>query len=191
MRRSRLMRASDAEARLERRDLHAVDELDARPRVLAQEQVPVEIDVVAERRDAAAGGDPEPRLEHAAEHHAHPQRPRRVRHADRLADAARLAELDVDAVRDLGAGPDVGERVTVLVHVDRDRRALLQRSPALVAGAEGLLAVLDADLRQLRERVERLVERPPLVDVDHQREVGDARERRARARRRGRRRRRA
>ena len=56
-----------------------------------EQEVPVEVDVVAERRDAAAGGDPEPRLEHAAEHHAHPQRARRVRHADRLPDPARLA----------------------------------------------------------------------------------------------------
>ena len=38
-----------------------------------------------------------------------------------------LRELDVDAVRDLGAAGDVGERVAVLVHVDRDRRAVLQR----------------------------------------------------------------
>ena len=110
---------------------------------------------------------PRPGLEHAPEHHAHAQRPRRVRHADRLADPARLRELDVDAVRDLGARRDVRERVAVLVDVDRDRRALLQRSPALVAGAERLLAVLDAELRELRERIERLVERPPLVDVDH------------------------
>ena len=46
--------------------------------------------------------------------------------------------------------------------------------PARVAGAERLLAVLDAELGELRQRLERLVERPPLVDVDLQRQVGDA-----------------
>ena len=57
---------------------------------------------------------------------AEPERARRVHHAHRLADPARLRELDVDAVRALGARGDVGERVAVLVDVDRDRRALLQ-----------------------------------------------------------------
>ena len=85
-----------------------------------------------------------------------------------------FAELDVDPVRDLRASLDVGERVAVLVDVDRDRRARLQLAPAGVAGAQRLLAVLDADLGELRERVERLLERPPLVHVDHEREVGDA-----------------
>ena len=42
-----------------------------------------------------------------------------------------LRELDVDAVRDLRARRDVGERVAVLVDVDRDRRALLQRRDRL------------------------------------------------------------
>ena len=36
-------------------------------------------------------------------------------------DAAGLRELDVDAVRDLGAGDDVVERMAVLVDVDRER----------------------------------------------------------------------
>ena len=173
------------------RHLDAVGERDARPRVVGDQQVPVEVDVVAERRDGAAGGDPEPRLDHAAEHDAEPERARGVRHPDRLADPARLRELDVDPVRDLGAGGDAVEPVAVLVDVDRDRRALLQRPPALVAGAERLLAVLDAELLQLRQRVERLVERPPLVHVDLERQLGDARGRRGRARRRARRRRRA
>ena len=91
-----------------------------------EQEVAVEVDVVAERRDGAAGGDAEARLDHAAEHHAEPERARRVRHPHRLADAARLRELDVDAVRDLRARGDVGERVAVLVDVDRDRRARLQ-----------------------------------------------------------------
>ena len=52
------------------------------------------------------GRDAEPGLDHAAEHHVQPERPRRVGHAHRLADAARLGELDVDPVRALGAGGD-------------------------------------------------------------------------------------
>ena len=58
-------------------------------------------------------------------------------HPHRLADAARLRELDVDAVRALGARGDVGERVAVLVDVDRDGRAALQLRPARVAGGSG------------------------------------------------------
>ena len=58
-----------------------------------------------------------------------PERARRVRHAHALADAAGLRELDVDPVRDLRAGGDVGERVAVLVDVDRDRRARFSSAP--------------------------------------------------------------
>ena len=70
------------------------------------------------------------------------ERARGVRHPHRLADPARLRELDVDPVRALGAGGDVGERVAVLVDVDRDRRAALQLGAARVARGERLLAVL-------------------------------------------------
>ena len=64
--------------------------------------------------------------------------------------------------------------MAVLVDVDRDRRALLQRPAALVARPERLLAVVDAELRELRQRLERLLERPPLVHVDLQRQLGRA-----------------
>src|SRR5207248_10691973 len=62
-------------------------------------------------------------------------------------------------------------RVAVLVDVDRDGRAALQLGPARVAGRQRLLAVLDVELRQV---VERLVERPRLVYVDLQRHAGHA-----------------
>src|SRR5712691_890864 len=94
--------------------LDSVDELDARPRILPQQEVTVEVDVVAETRHLAAGGDPEAGLDHAAEHDAQAEGARRVGHPDRLADPARLGELDVDPVRELRAGGDVGERVAVL-----------------------------------------------------------------------------
>ena len=113
-------------------------------------------------------------LDHAAEHDAEAERARSVRHPHRLADPARLRELDVDPVRDLGARGDVVEPVAVLVDVDRDRRALLQRPAALVARAQRLLAVGDAELRELRQRIERLLERPELVHVDLERQLGDA-----------------
>ena len=127
--------------------------------------------MVAERRHDAAGGDADARLDHAAEHHAETERPRGVGHPDRLADASRLRELDVDPVGDLGAARHVGERVAVLVDVDRDRRARPQLLGAGIAGRERLLDVRDAELDELRDRVERLVERPPLVHVDLQRQV--------------------
>ena len=84
------------------------------------------------------------------------------------------SELDVDPVRDLGTSGDVAQPVAVLVDVDRDRRALLERRAAFVAGGERLLAVGDTELRELRQRLERLVERPGLVDVDLERQPGDA-----------------
>ena len=140
--------------------------------------------MVAEARDLRAGGDAEPGLDHAAEHHAEPERARRVRHPHRLADPARLRELDLDPVRALGAGRDVGERVAVLVDVDRDGERRFSSGPSGVAGRQRLLAVLE---RHLREELERLVERPVLVDVDLERERRSRRGRRGRARGRARR----
>src|SRR2546423_5563636 len=133
---------SNAEAWPVRRALHAVDELDAGPRVLGEQQVAVEVDVIHQARDVRAGCDAETGLDHAAEHHAEPERTSGVGHAHRLADAARLCKLDVDAVRAFRARADVGERVAVLVDVDRDVRALLQRRAVRVAGLQRLLAVL-------------------------------------------------
>ena len=147
--------------------LDAVRELDAGPRIVGEQQVAVEVDVVAEARDLRAGGDPEAGLDHAAEHHPEPERAGGVRHPHRLADPARLRELEVDPVRALGAGRDVGERVAVLVDVDRDGRAALQLGAVRVAGRKRLLAVLE---RHLRQQLERLVERPVLVHVDLERQ---------------------
>ena len=67
---------------------------------------------------------------------------------------------------------NVGEAMAVLVDVDRNRRRGLQARTVGVAGGQRLLAVVDAELRELRQRVERLVERPVLVDVDLQRRLG-------------------
>ncbi len=77
-------------------------------------------------------------------------------------------------MRDLRARGDAVEPVAVLVDIDRDRRASLQRPAALVPSPQRLLAVLDPELAQLRQRLERLVERPPLVDVDLERQLGDS-----------------
>ena len=90
--------------------------------------------MVAERSDDAAGGDPEPRLDHAAEHHAEPE----CAAACAIRTASRMppdGELDVDPVRDLGTSGDVAQPVAVLVDVDRDRRARLERRAAFVAGS--------------------------------------------------------
>ena len=100
--------------------MHTVDELDARPRIVGEQEVAVEIDVIAKRRYVCAGRDAEARLDHATEHHAEPERPCRVGHAHRLADAARFGELDVDPVRTFRALRNVGERVAILVDEDRD-----------------------------------------------------------------------
>ena len=66
---------------------------------------------------------------------------------------------------------DVGERVAVLVDVDRDRRAPLQlaRRRGRRRGS-GCSQYSTPSCGELRERLERLVERPVLVDVDLQRQ---------------------
>ncbi len=84
-----------------------------------EQKVAVEVDVIAEWRHDATSGDPDPRLDHAAEHDPEAEGARGVGHPDPLPDAAGLRELDVDSVRDLGAVRDIGERVAVLVDVDR------------------------------------------------------------------------
>jgi len=77
---------------------------------VGQQQVAVEVDVVAETCDLRGRRDAQPGLEHAAEHDAEVERAGGVGHLDRLADAAGLRQLDRDPVRSLGAGRDV-ERV--------------------------------------------------------------------------------
>src|SRR5438876_11293387 len=119
----------DTEPWCVRGKLNAVHELDAGPWVLGEEQVAVEVDVIAEACHRGARGDPEARLDHAAEHHAEPERARGMRHADALPHPAGLCELDVDPVRALCARSDVRERVAVLVDVDRHGRACLQCRP--------------------------------------------------------------
>src|SRR5580765_861498 len=156
-------RVPDTESRSVGRKLNTILELNTRPRIVREQEVAVEIDVVAERRDVRAGCDAEPGLDHAAEHHAQVERACRVRHAHRFADPARLRELDVDAAPDLGAPRDRVERVAVLVDVDRDRRAALELDSLVRSGGKRLLAVLDVHLREV---LERLVKRPVLVHVD-------------------------
>ena len=129
--------------------LDSVVELHAGPRVFGEQEVAVEVDVVAQARDLCGSCDAETRLDHAAEHDAEVERARRVCHAHGLADAAGLRELDVDAVRPLGAGRDVAQPMAVLVDVDRDRRRGLQARTVGVAGRQGLLAVRDTELRKL------------------------------------------
>src|SRR5512132_1846805 len=103
-------RVRDTEPRGVGRKLDAVDEFDARPRIVGEQEVAVEVDVIAERRDVRARRDAEAGLDHAAEHHAEAEGARGVCHADGLADAARLRKLDVDSVRTLGAKRDGVER---------------------------------------------------------------------------------
>ena len=146
------------------------------------------------KRDAtcAAAEIPRPDFDHAAEHAAEPERARRVNHAHRLADAARLRELDVDPVRALGARGDVVERVAVLVDVDRHRRALLQLHARGVARRR-------AAARSTRRRAPRAAggtRAPPRGSTPRSRRPGAGdrprrRAPRARGRRRGRRGRRA
>ena len=94
-------------------------------------------------------------------------------HPDGLADAAGLRELDVDAVRALGARGDVRERVAVLVHVDGKRRprASAATPPGSPAGS-GCSTYSTPQPGERRDVLERLVELPVLVHVHHQRQLG-------------------
>src|SRR6476646_7780331 len=67
-------RVPDTESWSVGRKLNTILELDTRPRIVREQEVAVEIDVVAERRDVRAGRDAQPGLDHAAEHHAQVQR---------------------------------------------------------------------------------------------------------------------
>src|SRR5262245_9041516 len=95
------LRSADTEPRFGRRELNTVLERDARPGVVCDQEVAVEIDVVEEARDVRAGRDPEPGLDHASQHDAEPESARGVRDPNGLADPSRLGQLDVDAVRAL------------------------------------------------------------------------------------------
>src|SRR5215203_2224484 len=75
-----------------RRNLHAVYELDSRPRIFREQEVPVEIDVVEQRGDLRTRGNSQARLDHAPEHRAEAERARGVHHPHRLPNAARLRE---------------------------------------------------------------------------------------------------
>ena len=126
----------------------------------------------------APRGDAEPRLDHAAEHAAELERARRVHHAHRLADAARLRELDVDPVRALRARGDVARacgsprrRRSGSASAPSRSRARRDRLPA-----SGCSQYSTPSSRELRQRVERLVER----STPRSRRPGAARRRRAR-----------
>src|SRR3954454_20196373 len=86
--RSRSLRGRDTEPGALALQLHRAAELDARPRVGGEEQVPVEVDVVHEARDVRARRDAEARLDHAAEHHAEAEGACGVDHPHRLTDPA-------------------------------------------------------------------------------------------------------
>src|SRR3954468_6457091 len=77
-------RVRDTESRSVGGKLDAVDEIDARPRIVREQEVAVEIDVIAEGRGARARCGAEAGFDHAAEHHPEPEGARRVCHAHRL-----------------------------------------------------------------------------------------------------------
>ena len=72
---------------------------------MGEQQVAVEIDVVAERGDRAPGRDPQPRLDHATEHHAETESARilseaKERRAQMERDAEQLVQAELKATRE-------------------------------------------------------------------------------------------
>ena len=139
---------------------------------VGDQQVPVEVDVVGERRDLRGRRDAQLGLDHAPEHHLQPQRARGVDHAQRLADAAALGELDVDRRRRSRRSRATSRRSwqPSSITTGGARLQLAQGAEAVeVGGRERLLDELDAQLDQLRHQLARGLERPALVAVDAQR----------------------
>src|SRR5262249_61302690 len=101
------LRSRDAEAGTFGGTLDAIGEFNTGPGICREQEVAVEIDVIAEARDLRAGRDPEPGLHHAAEHHTETERACGVDHLEGRADASGLRQLDRHAVRGLGAVLDV------------------------------------------------------------------------------------
>ena len=122
-------------------------------RVVGVQQVAVEVDDVDQRRQLRGRGDAQARLVHAAQHHRQAERAGGVDHALRLADAARLGQLDVDAV---GEAAGAGRRRAACGSSRRARsgsaaQAACSSSVALdVAGVQRLLDQLDVQRHQLR-----------------------------------------
>src|SRR6266516_215724 len=164
---------SDTESWLVGGPLDSLAELHTRPRILRKQDVAVKIDVGAEACDLRGRSDTETRLDHAAEHDAQVECARRVCHAYGFADTAGLCEFDVDAVRAFGARRDVAQPMAVFVDVNWDRRRGFQPGTVRVTGGQRLLAVLHVELREPRQRVERLVECPGLVHIHLERRARD------------------
>src|SRR4051812_21876326 len=96
-----------------------VVELETLERIVRQEQVPVEIDPVGERRDGGRCGDPDRRLLHAAEERPESELARSREHPMRRADTAALGELDVDTGDDADETLEILDRDGALVRDDR------------------------------------------------------------------------
>jgi len=84
---------SDTETGFLRRYLHAVAELDSRPRVVREEELPSRSTWSHRLATCAAAAIPSPRFHHAAEHHAEAERARGHASCAPLANAAGLREL--------------------------------------------------------------------------------------------------
>ena len=158
-----------------RRQRQSVPELEARERVVGQEQAAVEVDPLGEARDGRGRGDPHRGLLHAAEERPKAELAGACEHAGRRANAAALGELHVDAVDDADERVEVLDRHGRLVGDDRERRDGLQVAEPLVAPRrERLLDQLDAEADQLRDDRRGALGRPADVGVDPDRAVEDA-----------------
>ena len=156
-----------------------------------EQQVAVEVDVVAEARDLRAGRDrrgPTRSCSRAS------RRARARRAACAIRTASRIPPdfaslMLTPCARSAHAG-DVGGRVAVLVDEDRDAASVAFSSgPSGSPAGSGCSQYSTPSSSSCGQRLERLVERPALVHVDHAAAASrDARAPRARARRRARRR---
>lgn len=137
---------------------------------MRDEQGPVEIGPVDQRRDVRGGCRGDRALHHAAEHQFHPHRPRGVNHCERPANAAGLRELDVDPVNAPVERGQVCGDVGVLVGDDRDLHALANRAQLVwAAGRDRLLAKLNVEALELAQDRHGRLDVPPFVGIDAQR----------------------
>ncbi len=142
-----------------------------RPRVVGEQQVAVEVDVVAEARDLRCRRRSRARTRPCSRASRSSPRARAacaIRTASRMPpDLASLIVTPCARSAQAATSPSV---MAVLVDVDRDGRAALQLGTVRVARRQRLLAVFERHLRAGSSSAS--VERPVLVDVDLKRQIG-------------------
>ena len=153
----------------------AVHDGDAGEEVVGDEKVAVQVGVVDGRGELGGGGDGAGGLGHAAEHDLETEGAGHVDHLVRVAQAATLHQLDIDAFEQANGAADVVDALDGLVAEQGQRAALVEPGQVLDAmDGQGLFDQDDAVLAEPVDHVEGVeAVRPALVRIDGEGDVGD------------------